>query len=588
MRIAVLSPRTALTGGLPMPVAELLGLSELNRTYERAISFNDGSPFPYTALRALDVGIDVDDEEVAHIPASGPTIIVANHPFGALDGLIAGALALRRRSDVRVLANEWLYRVPEIQPWLLGVDVFGDPKRRHTNASSLKLALRHLRSGGLLIMFPAGIVSHWQPEQLAVADPPWNRIAASLARMSNAMVVPMFFDGSNSWLFHAAGLIHSRLRTLLLPRELLQKRASRVRVRIGRCVCPKAMSALPNDDATTGWLRLRTYDLGQALRPTPIAAPLPSVPLIEAVPPASITEELASLDSSAVLVNQERYWVYLADSRDIPRSLTEIGRLRERTFREVGEGTGAPLDLDRFDKQYQHLILFDHRNHCIVGSYRIGFCDQLTRQAGPSGLYTNTLFYFSPGFVRTLGNTLELGRSFVRSEYQKSPLALALLWRGIGRVLVQNPRYEQLMGPVSISADYNDVSRRLMVSFLESLDNEKRRAKSVRARNRPRQRLAASEQAQLLTAGFGVRQLGRLIADADAKHQGIPVLLERYLELGGRVLSLNVDNAFGHCVDALVVVNVPRVPELMLKRFMGPDGLRSYLGARTQGFALTG
>jgi len=144
------------------------------------------------------------------------------------------------------------------------------------------------------------------------------------------------------------------------------------------------------------------------------------------------------------------------------------------------------------------------------------------------------------------------------------------------------------MGPVSISADYSDVSRRLMVSFLESLDNEKWQAKNVRARHRPRERLGPREQAPLLTAGFGVRQLGRLVADADAKHQGIPVLLERYLELGGRVLSLNVDSAFGHCVDDLVVVDVPRVPDLMLKRFMGPDGLRSYLAARAKGLDLAG
>jgi len=587
MRIAAFSPNTALTGGLPMPVAELLGLGELGRTYTQALSYNDGSSFPCTVLRALDVGIDVDDEEVAHIPASGPTIIVANHPFGALDGLIAGALALRTRGDVRVLANEWLHRVPEIQPWLLGVDVFGAAKRRHTNASSLKLALRHLKSGGLLIMFPAGIVSHWQPEQLAVADPPWNRVAATLARISQATVVPMFFEGSNSWFFHAAGLIHPWLRTILLPRELLQKRASRVRVRIGHCILPNTISALPSDDARTGWLRLRTYDL-QARTTTPIAEPAPSRPLMEAIRPASIAEELATLDPSAVLVNQGQYRVYLAKSLDIPQSLLEIGRLRERTFREAGEGTGAPLDLDRFDNQYLQLILFDDRNQCIVGGYRIGFCDQLTDQSGPSGIYTNTLFHFSPGFVRSLGNTLELGRSFVRSEYQKSPLALALLWRGIGQVLVQNPRYEQLMGPVSISADYNDVSRRLMVSFLESLDNEMWQAKSVRARNRPRERLAAREKAQLLTAGFGVRQLGRLVADADAKHQGIPVLLERYLELGGRVLSLNMDSAFGHCVDALVVVDVPRVPALMLKRFMGPDGLRSYLATRVHGLDLAG
>jgi putative hemolysin len=158
---------------------------------------------------------------------------------------------------------------------------------------------------------------------------------------------------------------------------------------------------------------------------------------------------------------------------------------------------------------------------------------------------------------------------------------LALLWRGIGEVLVRYPKYDQLIGPVSISASYNDISRRLMVSYLEIMAAEQQRARRVKGKNPPRERLGALESAGLLKPGFGVRQLRRLIADADATHQGIPVLLERYLELGGRVLSLSVDRDFGHCLDALVAVDVPRVPEAMLKRFLGVEGMCRYFEARS-------
>lgn len=563
-------------GKMPNAVVQVLGLGKLGRIYAEAVSAKSDSPFLFRALDAIGARVDVADEDLEHIPRSGPTIIVANHPYGALDGLIAGALAMRRRADVRIIANEWLYKIPEMQSLVLSVDVFA--QRVHGNASTLRAAIKHLNAGGLLIIFPAGVVSHWQPAARAVVDPPWNRLAATLARRTGAAVVPMHFAGGNSWLFQLAGMINANLRTALLPRELLQKKSSKVVVRIGRKVSRQTIESFPSDEALTGWLRLRTYDL-ESQGALQVTSPVHSSPLIDPIPVSDIVRELTALPKDSILVNQGPFKVYLVRSQAVPLTMREVGRLREVTFRQAGEGTGAALDLDRFDQQYLQIILFDESKRCVVGGYRVGCCDELLRASGRAGIYTHSLFRFHPSFIRELDGTLELGRSFVRPEYQRSPLALALLWRGIGEVLVRNPRYRQLMGPVSISANYAGASRRLMISFLENLSAQKQRRPLVSARKQPKERLGRNERAQLLQSGLSVRQLGRLVADVDANQRGVPVLLERYLELGGRVLALNVDPDFGHCVDALVVVDVPSAPESMLKRFLGAEGLSCYLRA---------
>ena len=566
---------------IPALLAHLLGVNELLRTYDRFKKFPGDVHFFDRALNSLRVTLAVDDEQLNHIPTHGPTIIVANHPFGGVDGLAAGSLAVRRHPNVRVLANQWLCRIPELQPWLLPVAVFGDGENKFANASVLRSAVEHLKRDGLLVVFPAGVVSHWKLGRPGIVDPPWNRLVAALARRTHATVVPVYFEGHNSWIFQVAGLVHPMLRTALLPRELLRRRASRITVRVGHAVSGNAIAAFTDDNALTAWLRLRTYDLACRKPSDTSESQGKPVGLVETVPARTIGDELSRLSSSALLVSQGPFRVYSVPARAIPKTLIEIGRLRELTFRAVGEGTGAALDIDRFDANYQHLFVFDESEGRIVGGYRLGFCDELLRAEGPCGLYTSTLFQYNAEFLRQLRDTIELGRSFVRGDYQRSPLALAMLWRGIGEVLVRNPRYDRLMGPVSISGSYGNAARRLIVSYLENLEKDVVHKRAVKGRRPPRDRLPADERAQILSVGRNLRRLGRLVADLDAQKRGVPVLLERYLELGGHVLALNVDPLFGHCLDALIMVDVPRAPESMLRRFLGAEGLHRYLSARS-------
>jgi putative hemolysin len=235
------------------------------------------------------------------------------------------------------------------------------------------------------------------------------------------------------------------------------------------------------------------------------------------------------------------------------------------------------VDLDVFDRHYEHLLLFDTKGDQLIGAYRIAFCDQVLKTRGARGLYTSTLFHLGDRFLVELGSALELGRAFVRLEYQRQPLPLATLWRGIGEVLVRNPRYDRLFGCVSISPRYRGTSRRLMINFLARLRMHPTLAALVRPKRPAKHALLPEEQVVLERGCHGVRELSRVVLALDDQARGVPVLLTRYLELGGQVLGFNLDPAFGGCVDALTVMDVLDLPHGALRRFLGEPGWRHYL-----------
>jgi putative hemolysin len=263
--------------------------------------------------------------------------------------------------------------------------------------------------------------------------------------------------------------------------------------------------------------------------------------------------------------------VFIAEARQIPAVLREIGRLREVTFRAVGEGTGNAIDLDRFDDTYQHLFMWHKGKAEVVGSYRLGCVDEILARDGGKGLYTSSLFKFRAGFLERLGPSLELGRSFVRAEYQRKPTSLALLWRGVGEFLVRNPRYKLLFGPVSISRDYQGLSRRLMIEYLQTHHGDDDYAGQVKAKNPPRERLDPGERTALSLVR-DADDVSALVSEIEEDNKGMPVLLRHYLKLNARILSFNVDPAFGHCTDGLIVVDLRTADVKMLRRFMGAEG----------------
>ena len=570
----------------------------LNDIY-RAASAEDASiPFVERVLHVLRIQVRVEESEFRRIPASGPLIIVANHPFGGIDGIILTALLLRIRPDVKLLVNYLLGCIPDMHATSIFVDPFGSGEAKRRNAASIKSAIRWVEGGGVLGVFPAGEVSHLTLRNGCVTDPPWSDTIARIAHRSKAAIVPVLFDGCNTTAFQFAGLVHPRLRTVLLSRELLKKRGNTVRVAVGnpisfdrlhRCTAKgEGGRTLSDSDAErmTDFLRLRTYLLRSRLDSKAVSKDSARSPIAcerhapIALPGsvAALEREIAALEDSWLLVGSGEFQVFCAPARKIPEVLLEIGRLREHTFRLVGEGTGRERDLDRFDEYYQHLFLWNSEKRHIVGAYRIGRTDRILRRFGVKGLYTSTLFDFKPRLLAQIDPALEMGRSFVIPEYQKEFAPLMLLWKGIGRYVARHPKYRRLFGVVSISDEFHSMTKQLLMAFLKANCFDARLSELVRAKNPPRAapfRDVDPRRMAHLVSDMG--DIEELVNEIESGNRGVPVLLRQYLKLNARILGFNIDPDFGDVLDGLVLVDLTAVDRGVLNRYFGTEGAAAFL-----------
>jgi putative hemolysin len=554
--------------------------AELDRAWIAAAGDGSGPEVFAGFLGALGVNYECGAEDLARVPANGPVVLVANHPFGLVEGAIFGALLARVRPDFRFLANSLLAEIPALREYVIAVDPFGGAAR--TNWKSLRASIDWLQRGGLLVTFPAGEVSSLQLPHMAIADPAWNENITRLIQISGAASVPAFFHGTNGAGFHLAGMIHPRLRTALLPRELLNKRGRTIRVSIGRRIGPERVAELATHVAGKSlaieYLRNRTHVLQARETPGdgqwPWRIEMPRARIAGAVDPLAMRAEMAELDSSRRLIESGSYVVCAAPAGQIPNILREIGRLREIAFRQVGEGTGRSLDLDRFDARYQHLWIWNAKADEVVGAYRLQGTDAVR---SPNDLYTSTLFRFRPGLLERFHPALELGRSFVRPEYQRSYVALLLLWKGIGAYVARNPRYRVLFGPVSISRAYNRASRELMVGFLTARCGNPELAPLVKPKRQFRSRRVRWCDTQLLGSLIAnVDELSEVVSDLEPDGKGVPVLVRQYLNVGGQILAFNLDPGFSDVVDGLVVVDLARMDRTLLEKYLGKPGAQAF------------
>lgn len=555
----------------------VLALEPLARVYRDLDCCTDTADFAARGLERLGVTADCSEEMLQRIPATGASIVVANHPYGGLEGLLLISLLLKRRPDVRVLANHLLWRIPELRSVLIPVDVL-DPRRKAANIAGLRAAIAHVKNGGLLAMFPAGAVSHLHLQGAQIVDPIWSATAARLIRKCEAPVTPIYFEGHNSLGFQVAGLIHPLLRTAMLPRELVNKGDQRIAVRIGATVPAKQIQAIEGDAALASLLRLHTYGLADHPASKPAQPPKRSPERIAAALPDNlIAAELEALPPEQMLLEANGLKVVYAQAAQLPWSLQELGRLRELTFRAVGEGTGRAADIDLFDNYYTHLICWNPEAREIVGAYRIGAVDQILQHYGLKGLYTHSLFKYGRELPKRLGPALELGRSFVRPEYQRGFAPLLALWRGISEYVLRHPQYRVLFGPVSISNDYLPSSRLLLVEFLKRHCLDADLSRLIKARTPLRRRHPLASLGQDFAQLPDLETLSDLLAQLEPDHKGVPVLLRQYLKLGGKLLGFNLDAEFGDAIDGLIMVDLPRTELKTLQRYMGREEAAGYL-----------
>jgi putative hemolysin len=554
------SPRSRAAHVARPLLSRLAGLSRLLTLY-RDTRQGPVDTFGDRVLDALRIAITFDRSALDAIPRSEPVIVAANHPHGALDGLVLAALLRRVRPDVRVLANYLLSIVPELRASCFFVDPFDGRSAVARSLAGLRQSRRWLQNGGALIAFPAGEVAGTRGDDGVPIERPWSETVGRLAASTGATVLPAFIDGTNSSLFYRAGRLHPFLRTALLPRELLNKRGTRVHISLAAPFAPAAGA---------GELTARARDVVVGLAATsPRLRASRHVAQAESRTPG---HEIDALSRDWLLVDAGRYRVYCARASEIPLTLAEIGRLRAIAYRAAGEGTAGEMDLDAFDRDYLHLFAWDRAEQRVIGAYRIGVVADIVRRRGVAGLYTRTLFDYGHDLIDALGPALELGRSFVRPEYQRNYQALLLLWRGIGAFLVRHPENRRLFGPVSISATYCDASHSLLAAFLEQnhLDASLARLISPKHPRPPNGRLSP-------VVPSGADEADRLIRELESDGKAMPVLLRQYLKLNACALGFSVDPEFGNVLDALMVVDLTTVRPNILRRYFGNAGLASYL-----------
>lgn len=535
--------------------------------------WDEGSQENFFKLACKYLNLQYDLEGLENIPKEGACVIVANHPHGMSDGLMFGDIAMKVRSDVRIIVNEFLDCVRGMRPYEIKVDVYGGEAAKRANMLSMKQILQWLREGHCILVFPSGSAASYSRQDGRVIDDPWQKNIASMIRKTNATVVPMHISGRTGLLFQLVTLLAKEHRSSLLAREIKRDGRMRHAIRLGKPIPPSTFSMLKDDEALSDYLRLSTMLLRYSNCSTATTAePREMQPIEQTENPDTLQEEINKLPEDALCYANEKSGlrVFAAEAAQIPHLLHEIGVQREITFRAVGEGSGTACDLDDFDRHYVHLIMWDSKNKALAGAYRFGRTDVILKEMGGKGIYNSMFFDFSDKFLEFAKNGLELGRAFITKPYQRHPASLDTLWMGLGRYLVKHPEYRYLYGTVSISNEYSAASRSLILSYLKSNCMHETLPAEVKSKCPPEKMELLSEDARLLpTALEDGRLLTGLVNKLEQDGKGIPVLLRQYLRLGGRMVAFSVDHDFGDTLDCLVVVEPGATDARIRQRYLG-------------------
>ncbi len=574
--------RRAVFAVMKRPLSRLLCLKKFNRLYDSVRNLEPGQSFIDTVLDEINVDMELSEEMIANIPAKGPCVVVANHPFGIVDGLILIKAIRAARPDSMIMANHMLAMIPEMRQYMIKVDPFGTNESTTRNISGLKASLRWLRAGHVLGVFPAGEVASLRVKKRMVRDPDWSTTVAGIIRRTKCPAVPLFIKGRHGVLFQTLGLVHPRLRTMMIPRVNLQQRNQTVEVRIGHAVSPRKIATFDHDRELIDYLRFRTYVLRKFKENKKAEANdngASIVPIAKPWPREELQAEIDALTPERILIRSKPFMVFETGIVGKPGLLHEIGRLREETFRPVGEGTGLEIDTDRFDLTYRHLVLWDEGKQELAGAYRFGKTDEIVAKQGVKGLYTSTLFKFDPELFEHISPAMEMGRSFICKQYQKSYQPLLMLWKAIGEYVHRNPRYSHLFGCVSVSGDYSAVSREVIVESMRKHSSMPEFSKLVTPKRPPKLKYMKRVDTLLPEAIFDdPDEVSSVVVDIETD-KSIPVLLKQYLRVGGKILAFNMDPDFGDCMDGLILVDLRQTSPKLLGRFMGADNAKEFQAA---------
>lgn len=528
-------------------------------------------------LNELGLTVSCSEKEFDNIPPSGGFIVVSNHPFGGVDALLLLSLIIKKRPDVKILATELINKVSIIKDYLI--------QSGNNTMSQTRQALRHLGKGQPLCIFPSGDVSTYNIDYKTVTDRRWKQHYLNFIKNTELPVVPIHIGGTNGNLFH---LIASMYPILGTASDLISKREKNINIRISPPIFPKETTEFTDLDKYGRFLRARTYALDNKIDVKKFFVPRLGrrkeiEQIVEPITKDIQKKEVDLIRKHYTLFESGGMTVFCTPSCLIPNILKEIGRLREITFRAVGEGTNSAIDIDEYDLYYYHLFIWDEQESNIVGAYRVGRGKDIIQLYGIEGFYLSALFTISPQLEPVLEQSLELGRSFIVQEYQRKPLSLFLLWKGILYFLLKHPEYRYLIGPVSISNQFSKFSKDLITSFLKEYYFDESMARYVTPRTRFKPNMKFDTKIILEKAKDDMNKIDKFISEIEPDNSKMPVLLKKYLKLNAKIIGFNIDPKFNDALDGLIVLDLFEVPyntieslskevadDTILKRFNNP------------------
>lgn len=557
-------------------VLQVMGVGSLNRFYDKnkhlpALEFID------SLLDEFDIEFEIPEEDLKRIPKTGPFITISNHPLGAIDGVLLLKILSEKRPDFKVMGNFLLHRVEPLKPLVMPVNPFESHKDAKSSIVGFREALTHLRDGHPLGIFPAGEVSTEKEGKLLV-DRPWEEAAMKLIRKAEVPVVPVYFHSRNSKLFYRLAKMSDTLRTAKLPSEMKTQGDRSIKIRIGHPISVDAQKEIESIPLFTQFLRRKTYILSNAFQKKNILDSIPKT-LKLPKPPKKITGPISTEKMLVEIENlrkkdrrlliSKNYEVFLARAELMPYVLQEIGRLREVTFREVGEGTNKSTDLDKFDSYYHHMFLWDSDENKLAGAYRMGLGAEIFPRYGINGFYLQDLFRFEPELYQMMSESIEMGRAFIIKEYQQRPMPLFLLWKGIVHTTLRYPDHKYLIGGVSISNKFSEFSKSLMIEFMKSNYYDPYVAQYIKPKKEYRVRLKDADKDFIFDESEAdLNKFDRIIDEVEPGSLRIPVLIKKYIKQNAKVVAFNVDPLFNNAVDGLMYIRIADLPESTVKPVM--------------------
>ncbi|WP_446811517.1 lysophospholipid acyltransferase family protein [Methylomonas sp. 2BW1-5-20] len=495
-----------------------------------------------------------------NIPSEGRLLIVANHPIGTLDGLALVKLIRSVRPDVRIVANRVLSHMEPLQSIFLPVDVLSDKKKLK---DVYKVMLDALENEEAIIFFPAGEVSRITPK--GIRDGAWQSGFIKLARRAQCPILPIFIKAKNSALFYSASTLYKPLGTMLLVKEMFNKKGQEIKFMVG---APVPYQVIADSEESNKQLsqrfRKHVQNLGKKNKPALFET------VATVVHPSDTKAVKKALYQSRLLgETRDGKKIFLYQFQDDCPVMREIARLRELTFRTVEEGTGLALDLDKFDIYYSHIVLWDDNDLEIVGAYRVGEGPAIMASHGVEGFYTQTLFDLRSEFEAYLPYSIELGRSFVQPRYWGQH-SLDYLWYGIGAYLRERPDIKYLFGPVSISNAYPQAAKELIIGFYQqqfASDLQHTKARTPFVISQEGKAFATNEFSADYSTSFK-------ILNSELKKLGVkvPTLYKQYVELcvdkGCHFIDFNIDPDFNNCIDSLIMVEVDKIAPKKRQRYI--------------------